>query len=82
MSRIWKLVATLAVVATLAIITAGSALAAPGTGKGSGGGTGGGNGNNPPSTAATPELESIALFATGAAGMAGYALTRIRARKR
>ncbi len=32
--------------------------------------------------AATPELDSILLFGTGAAGMAGYALTRMRARRR
>ena len=29
--------------------------------------------------APTPELDSIALFGTGAIGMAGYALTRMRA---
>jgi hypothetical protein len=32
--------------------------------------------------AATPELDSLALFGTGAAGMAGYALMRLRARGR
>jgi hypothetical protein len=31
---------------------------------------------------ATPELDSIVLFGTGLAGAAGYALTRIRARRR
>jgi len=31
---------------------------------------------------ATPELGSITLFAAGAAGIAGYALTRARARRR
>lgn len=31
--------------------------------------------------AQTPELGSLALFGTGAAGMAGYALTRLRARR-
>jgi hypothetical protein len=78
-SRIWKTTATLVIIAALGVITAGSALAAPG---GNGNGKGNGNGTNPPSVASTPELESIALFATGAAGMAGYALTRFRSRKR
>jgi hypothetical protein len=32
--------------------------------------------------AATPELDSLALFGSGAVGMAGYALTRFRARRR
>jgi len=32
--------------------------------------------------ARTPELGSIALFATGAAGMAGYAVARLRSRRR
>jgi hypothetical protein len=32
--------------------------------------------------AATPELDSIALFASGAAGLAGYAMLRMRARRR
>jgi hypothetical protein len=32
--------------------------------------------------AQTPELDSLALFATGAAGMAGYGLTRLRAMRR
>ncbi len=32
--------------------------------------------------AATPELGSLALFGTGAAGMAGYVLMRARARRR
>ncbi len=35
-----------------------------------------------PSAAQTPELGSLALFGTGAAGMAGYALTRLRASRR
>jgi hypothetical protein len=30
----------------------------------------------------TPELGSLALFGTGAAGMAGYVLTRARGRRR
>jgi hypothetical protein len=32
--------------------------------------------------AATPELDSLALFATGAVGMAGYGMTRLRARRK
>jgi hypothetical protein len=32
--------------------------------------------------AATPELDSLVLFGTGAAAMAGYAVTRLRARPR
>jgi hypothetical protein len=32
--------------------------------------------------AATPELDSLALFGTGAMGMAGYAMMRFRARRR
>jgi len=32
--------------------------------------------------AATPELDSFVLFGTGLAGAAGYALTRIMARRR
>ena len=32
--------------------------------------------------AQTPELDSLALFGTGALGMASYALTRFRARRR
>ncbi len=86
---IWKGAATLAVVLSLGIMTATAALAAPG-GNGNGGGNnngngGAGNGNsngNTPSLAATPELGSLALFATGAAGMASYGLLRLRARKR
>jgi hypothetical protein len=32
--------------------------------------------------AETPELGSLALFGSGAAGMAGYALNRLRSRRR
>jgi hypothetical protein len=38
--------------------------------------------DNPPALSATPELDSLALFGAGVAGMAGYALTRVRARRR
>ncbi len=41
--------------------------------------SGGGGGTPPVDPAATPELGSLALFGTGAAGFAGYALTRLRA---
>ena len=39
------------------------------------------NANNPPASAATPELDSLALFGTGALGLIGYGLTRRRARQ-
>jgi hypothetical protein len=35
-----------------------------------------------PSIAATPELDSVVLFGTGAAGIVGYGLMRLRARRR
>ena len=35
-----------------------------------------------PAVGRTPELSSLALFGTGAAGMAGYALTRMRGGRR
>jgi hypothetical protein len=47
-----------------------------GTSTPPGGGTGGG-GTPPPG--ATPELDSLALFGTGMFGLAGYAITRMRA---
>ena len=63
--------------------------------NGNAGGNAGGNGNaggaggNPiggsyggVNPAATPELGSLALFGSGALGMAGYALTRLRAGRR
>jgi hypothetical protein len=50
-----------------------------GGGVGGTGGVGVGGGPNP---ASTPELGSLVLFGTGAAGIAGYALTRWRARRR
>jgi hypothetical protein len=34
------------------------------------------------SVAATPEMDSLALFATGAAGMVSYGVLRFRGRKR
>jgi hypothetical protein len=65
----------------ISLLSAVPVAAAPG---GNGGNNNGNNdnGNNPPSVAATPELGSLALFGTGAAGMAGYVLMRIRARRR
>ena len=59
------------------VLTASPTAAAPG-----GNGRGTGSGNNPPSVGATPELGSLMLFGTGAAGMAGYALMQLRARRR
>jgi len=37
---------------------------------------------SPPRVANTPELDSLALFGVGAAGMAGYVMMRLRARRR
>ena len=48
-------------------------------GGGGGGSLGGGTGINP---ARTPELGSLLLFGSGAAGMAGYAWARLRSRRR
>jgi len=49
----------------------------------------GGNGNgqgqnqgNGPQWSATPELDSLFLFGAGMLGFGGYALTRIRSRRR
>ena len=42
----------------------------------------GDNTEDVPSMAETPELSSLMLFGTGAAGAAGYALMRIRAGRR
>ncbi|HEY3064032.1 MAG TPA: hypothetical protein VGL99_34100 [Chloroflexota bacterium] len=58
-----------------------------GNGNGSGGaGNGNGNGNekhdDPPVLSATPEAGSVVLFATGTAGLATYALLRVRAARR
>jgi hypothetical protein len=66
-------------VAMVLLVNAAPAAAAPGSGNGNGGsGNGNGNGNKPPVMSATPELDSIVLFGLGAAGMAGYALSRVR----
>ena len=64
-------------------LTASPIAAAPG-GNGNGNGNGGSNGNggNSPVLNATPELDSLALFGAGAAGMVGYALLRLRAVRR
>ena len=45
-----------------------------------GGGDLGGGGA--PGVGATPELDSLMLFGSGLAGLAGYAATRLRARRR
>jgi hypothetical protein len=70
----------------LGLINATPIAAAPGgNGNGNGNnGNGNGNGgsNNPPAVSATPELDSLALFGAGAAGMVGYALMRLRAGRR
>lgn len=58
------------------VLSHGSCAGAP-----TGGGTGGG-GTTPPPPSATPELDSIALFGVGLLGVGGYAMTRIRARRR
>src|SRR4051794_36980614 len=41
-----------------------------------------GTGGLPVDPAATPELGSLVLFGSGAVGMAGYALNRVRLRRR
>jgi hypothetical protein len=64
------------------LLTAGSAIAHADQGGNGRGNEGNGNGNGGPEISATPELDSIALFGTGAAGMAGYALMRLRAGRR
>ncbi len=73
--------ATALVALCASLMTAMPALAAPGGNGGNNNGNSG-NGNNPPAVSATPELDSLALFGTGAAGMLSYALVRMRARKR
>jgi hypothetical protein len=45
-----------------------------------GGGSGGVGGGGGPGLGATPELDSLLLFGGGALGLAGYAITRARAR--
>ncbi len=69
--------ATAACVLGISLASAMPVAAAPG-GKG---GNNNNNNNNPPTVAATPEVDSLALFGAGAAGMAGYVLMRIRARR-
>ena len=75
--------ATAACVLGISLASAMPVAAAPGGNGGNNNNNNNGNSGvgNPPS-AATPELDSLALFGTGAAGMAGYALMRIRARRR
>ena len=83
MTKPWNVATAIAAVFAIAIMTTSAALAAPGgNGNGNGSTNGNGNGNsNPPSVAATPELDSLVLFGTGAAGIASYALLRVRARR-
>ena len=73
-------------VAVLTLVAASPVAAQqnPGGGNPGGGNPGGGNpgGNLSVNVAATPELGSLALFGTGAAGMASYVLVRARARRR
>jgi hypothetical protein len=76
----------LSLVCLALFLTASPIWAAPG-GNGNGssnrnGGSGNDNGNNPPVVSATPELGSLVLFGTGAAGLASYALMRLRAGRR
>jgi hypothetical protein len=86
-----RLVMVLALVC-LGLMSA-SPIAAQGNGQGVGqGGTPPGLRDNPgnsewglshnPNMAETPELSSLALFGSGVAGAAGYALMRIRAGRR
>jgi len=64
-----------------------SPIAAQGNGNAGGNGNGNAFGQNkdkkdPPAVSATPELGSLVLFGTGAAGVAGYTLMRLRAGRR
>jgi hypothetical protein len=85
-----RAIAILGLLCLALVLTASPIAAAPGgngNGNGNGGnsgngGNGNGNGNNPPALSATPELDSLALFGAGAAGMVGYALMRLRAGRR
>ena len=82
MTKPWKVATVIVAILGIAIMTTSAALAAPGGNGNGNGGNGNGNGNsNPPSVAATPELDSLVLFGTGAAGIASYALLRVRARR-
>ncbi len=51
------------------------------SGNGNGNGQGQNQGNGP-QWSATPELDSLFLFGAGMLGFGGYALTRIRSRRR
>ena len=79
----------------LALASASPIAAAPGdNGNGHGNAGGSGNGTNgngnafghdkkdPLELSATPELSSLVLFGSAAAGAAGYALMRVRAARR
>jgi hypothetical protein len=76
------------------VLTASSVAAAPGDNSNAGGngngnafgrGNGNGNGNTfgtTPAPGETPELSSLLLFGSGAAGAASYAVLRLRAGRR
>ena len=49
---------------------------------GQGGDSQGQNLGNGPRWSATPELDSLFLFGTGVLGLGGYALTRLRSKRR
>jgi hypothetical protein len=87
--------AVLGTVLCLGVMSTAAGCAAPrnnGNGHENAGGTSNGqNGNGnafrhdnnqSPNLAATPELDSLLLFGSGTAGLAGYALTRVRAGRR
>jgi hypothetical protein len=78
--------ATAVCVVGIGLMSAMPVAAAPGGNGGNNNNNGnngnGGNDYDQPSLAATPELDSLALFGTGTVGMAGYALTRLRASRR
>ena len=84
--------ATASALLTLALVSA-SPIAAQSNKNGNGNGNAGGNGNGQNGNAfghdkkaeipsETPELSSLVLFGTSAAGLAGYALMRVRAGRR
>ena len=66
--------------AAFVVGTTTSVVSAAGNGNGNGGG-GNDNGNKGQVVTATPELDSLLLFGTGVAGLAGYAALRWRARR-
>ena len=79
-----RALAILGLVCLALVLSASPIAAAGGNGNGNSGGNsnGNGNGNDPPVLSATPELDSLALFGAGAAGLVGYTLLRLRAGRR